>query len=73
MKEATAELGTGVIAVISVGILVVFFYFTVWPIIENNFAQQTACDKAICETNPDNNGYVKCKYKGKVIQCKYKG
>ena len=40
---------------------------------ENNFAAQTACEKAICEVSPDTNGMVKCKYKDQVIRCKYKG
>ena len=73
MKEATSELGTGVIVVISVGVFVTFFYFVVWPIIENNFAQQTSCEKAVCEVEPDKDGYVNCKYKSHVIRCKYKG
>lgn len=48
MKEATGELNATVIIVTIVGALVVFFYFTVWPLIRNNLNQTTTCSKAIC-------------------------
>ncbi len=79
MKEATGELANLLIVVLSVAILVAFFYFTVWPIIDNNFKKQTACDKAVCEgVDTDKDGLVNCVYKKKNgdsidITCKYKG
>lgn len=73
MKNATSELANLLVVTASVAILVAFFFFTVWPMMENNFASQTACEKAICEVSPDTNGMVKCKYKEQVIRCKYKG
>ena len=79
MKEATGELSSTVIVVVSVGILVAFFYYTVWPIIDHNFKTQTACDKAVCSSKPDSKGYVNCVYTDKKtnktteISCKYKG
>ena len=73
MKEATSELANLLVVGVSVAILIAFFYFTVWPMIDNNFKSQTSCDKAICNTVPDNDGYVDCKYKNQEIKCKYKG
>ena len=48
MKEATGELNATVIVVINVALLVAFFYFTIWPTINNNMNATTACNKAIC-------------------------
>ena len=73
MKEATSELSSAVIVVVSVAILVAFFYFTVWPMIDNNFKSQTSCEKALCSSKPDKDGFVECKYKNQTIKCKYKG
>lgn len=73
MKEATGELGNLLVVTTSVAILVAFFYFTIWPMIRNNFEAQTACEKAICEAKPDSKGLVNCKLNGNVFKCKYKG
>ena len=78
MKEATGELSSAVVVVVSVGILVAFFYYTVWPIIDNNYKSQTSCDKAVCSAKPDAKGFVECTYKNRNnttqnIKCKYKG
>lgn len=79
MKEATGELSNLLIVVVSVAILVAFFYFTIWPIIDNNFKKQTSCDKAVCEgTDTNKDGLVNCVYTKKDgtrvnITCKYKG
>ena len=74
MKNATSELANVLVVITSVAILVAFFYYTIWPMIENNFASQTACEKAVCSTNDaDGDGMVDCVFKGKTITCKYKG
>lgn len=78
MKKATGELTGAVVVVMCVAILIAFFYFVIWPTIDNNFKSQTACEKAICETRPDDDGMVNCKLceKGKSCQkfkCRYKG
>lgn len=74
MKEATGELANLLVVTVSVAILVAFFYFTIWPLIDNNFKRQTMCDKAICEgSDADKDGYVKCTLDGQVFECKYKG
>ncbi len=49
MKEATGELNTTVVVVLAVGVLMAFFYYTLWPIIRENFNKQTQCAKAICD------------------------
>lgn len=74
MKEATGELANLLIVSVSVAILVAFFYFVVWPMIDSNFKKQTSCDKAVCEgADNDHDGYVDCKYKGETFRCRYKG
>ena len=79
MKEATGELANLLVVSVSVAILVAFFYFTIWPIIDENFKKQTSCDKAVCEgADTDKDGYVKCYYKNRNgdrinITCRYKG
>ena len=79
MKEAAGELTNTVVVLICVAILVAFFYFVIWPSIKTNFNAETACEKATCETTPDENGMVKCilydKKLGKIqsFECKFKG
>ena len=49
MKEATGELNSTIVVVISVGILSDFFFTVLWPIINNNLKKNVDCDKAICD------------------------
>ena len=76
MKEATGELNATVLAVVAVGILLAFFYFTLWPVIRNNTEHNTNCSKAICDKCPNGDGKtVSCYYcdKGtpKEITCSW--
>ena len=48
MKEATGELNVTVIVVVMIGILVSFFFFTFWPMIQQNMSQTSSCSKAVC-------------------------
>ena len=48
MKEATGELNMTVIVVVMIAVLVSFFFFTFWPLIESNMNQTSRCSKAIC-------------------------
>lgn len=77
MKEATGELLSVIVVVISVGVLIAFFYFQIWPMIRTNFEAQTACEKAICNSKPDANGLVDCVLiengVSRHFQCNYKG
>jgi len=73
MKQATSELANLLVVAASVAILVAFFFFTIWPKMQNNFNSQTACEKAVCGTKPDAKGMVTCRYKNDTIRCKYKG
>jgi hypothetical protein len=77
MKEATGELNATVFVVTVVGFLMAFFYFTVWPILKNNFNRNANCAKAICESCKNKSGcdYVTCHLKGQqeTFQCVYKG
>lgn len=85
MKEATGELNLTIIVIIAIGVLVAFFYFTLWPILNANFEQNSQCAKAACE-NPCSTGKntcdamkditkVKCYVKGSSnpIYCPWKG
>ena len=77
MKEATGELNNTMVVVISVSILLAFFFFTLWPIIRNNFTAKSKCEQAICAKCPSGNcKSVECYLKGKQDQkfeCVYKG
>lgn len=75
MKEATGELNTTVVVVLAVGVLIAFFYYTIWPMIKDNFDKNSQCSKAICEGEPDSEGYITCHMKGKTeeFKCVYKG
>ena len=59
MKEATGELNMTVVVLTMVGLLIAFFFYTVWPMIKGNFESQTNCSKAICE--PCSDGTSTCK------------
>ena len=63
MKEATGELNATVVAVVAVGILLAFFYFTIWPVIRENTEHNTNCSKAICNKCPNSDG--------KTVSCYY--
>ena len=73
MKEASSELMSVLVVIVSVAVLIAFFFFTIWPMIDNNFKKQTSCDKAVCSSNPEN-GYVSCTLDGDTyFSCPYKG
>ena len=58
MKEATSELNLTVIVVISVGILMAFFFTVIWPMLNGNFTRESSCRKATCncsEATKNNN------------------
>lgn len=77
MKEATGELNAGVVVLLAIGVLIAFFYYTIWPIIKNDLDQQ--CSKAICDACPADRypcEYVTCHMRGnpsKEFECAYKG
>lgn len=83
MKEATSELNTTVIVVLAIAVLIAFFYYTIWPIIKNNFDRNSQCNKAICEPCKDASGnpsidcdFVTCHEKNNssnTFECVYKG
>ena len=85
MKEATGELNVTVIVVVMIGILVSFFFFTFWPMIQDNMNKTSSCSKAICpckKGNPETSGvctdcYVvdsKTRQKvGNEFECSWKG
>ncbi len=80
MKEATGELNVTVIVIVAIGVLMAFFYFTLWPLIKNNFERNSQCSKAICSPCPTNDcKFVTCYPKGKYgnsaesFECVYKG
>lgn len=74
MKEATGELNLTIIVVIAVALLVAFFYYTIWPSLDNNFKANSNCNKAYC-TNPcgEGSGNNYCDDAvGKLANCHYK-
>lgn len=81
MKKATGDLASTLVVALSVAILIAFFFYTIWPIMKNNFDSQTKCEKAICETEDANkDGLVDCLLcedsnctKNTIIECKFKG
>ncbi len=81
MKEATGELNSAVVVLLAVGVLIAFFYYTLWPMIKNNFNQNSQCKKAICETCikggkvSNDCETVKCHLEGssEIFECVYKG
>lgn len=78
MKEATGELNATVVVVLAIGVLMAFFYYTLWPLIRQNFNNNSKCSSAICEPcNEDSCDYVDCHEKndpdGPTFQCIYKG
>ena len=77
MKESTNELNATVVVVLAIAVLIAFFYYTIWPLLKENFEKNSQCSKAICETtDSDNDGYVVCHSKNdktKTFECVYKG
>lgn len=77
MNKASGELNAGVVVVVAIGILIAFFYYTLWPIIKNNFNHTTQCNKAICEPCPSLNcEFVDCYLRenpNDTFKCVYKG
>lgn len=79
MKEATGELNATIIVVLAVGVLIAFFYYTLWPILRVNLNKNSQCSKAICEPCKETGKkckYVTCHLSGKESQtfkCVYKG
>ena len=73
MKETTGELNLTLIAVIAVAILVAFFYFVIWPSLDNNFKANSNCSRAVCE-NPCRDGENACvDGMGTLAKCKVVG
>jgi len=77
MKEASEELNITVIVVIAIGVLMAFFYYTLWPLIKGGFESENNCSKAICEnTDSNDDGYVEChskKDESIKFKCVFKG
>ena len=83
MKEATGELNMAVVVAIAIGILAVFFFSYIWPILDGNFERNAQCDKAACncseETRVGENGVeycTECSIDGEIVpdmKCVYKG
>ncbi len=63
MKEATGELNMAVVVAVCIGILAVFFFSYIWPILDNNFERTAQCNKAICDCREliEVNGLNHCK------------
>ena len=53
MKEATQDLNMTMVVVISVGVLLTFFFYYLWPILNDNFRAESQCSKAACNCSED--------------------
>lgn len=80
MKEATGELNATVVVLMAVGVLMAFFYYTIWPMMKQNFDKNSQCSKAVCEPCESEvcetvTCYPKGSYKdsSKSFECVYKG
>lgn len=77
MKEATGELNAAVVVMLAIGVLIAFFYYTIWPIVKENFDKNSQCSKAICESCPTHDcDFVKCHLRNDTsveFECVYKG
>ena len=81
MKEATQEVNMMAIVVISVGVLLTFFFYYLWPMINENFESKSQCSKAACDCSErtvyDGIEYcTPCYIDGEKIdgmECLYKG
>ena len=77
MKETTGELNTTVVVVLAVGVLMAFFYYTLWPLLKENFNKSSQCSKAICDSCPSGKcETVRCHSKNnpsEEFECVYKG
>ena len=77
MKENVGELNATVVVMLAIGVLMAFFYYTLWPLIKQNFHATSQCDKAMCEVCPTNDcEYVECHERNNennTFQCIYKG
>ena len=78
MKQTMGDLNMTVIVVVIIAVLSFFFFSVIWPMIQNNFAQNTRCDEAICAKKPNSDGSVECYYYDnqgtrQSITCAWKG
>ncbi|MCR5787488.1 MAG: hypothetical protein K6G37_00110 [Bacilli bacterium] len=83
MKEATGELNSTVIVVITIGLLSTFFFTVIWPLLKNNLNSNTKCSEAICSNEAKKScvkdpktrvcKYVECTYNKQKVKCPYKG
>lgn len=79
MKEATGELNSTVIVVLTIGLLSTFFFTVIWPMLRNNMKSNTNCTKAICpKCTSGDCKTVECTYTDKngskiSVTCPYKG
>ncbi len=81
MKETTGELVAALAVMVAVGIFMAFFYYTLWPIVKENFDGRKQCSRAICEPCKINDKLstkcetVTCHAKGSTeeFECVYRG
>lgn len=77
MKEATGELNATVVVMLAIGVLIAFFYYTLWPMIKANMDENSKCNSAICEKCETGDcETVTCYSKGSSdvkFECIYKG
>ncbi len=73
MEQATGELNMTVVVVLIIAALSAFFFSFLWPLIKDNFRQDSRCDEAICTCPPEYMVNGKCTYSDSTIECYFKG
>ena len=73
----------GAVVAIAIGILAVFFFSFIWPILDNNFERTSQCSKAACDCSDGERREVdgveyctNCTIDGEPVdgmKCVYKG
>ena len=53
MKEATGEINLAVIVMISIGVLMAFFFGVLWPMLDFKFTSTAQCNKAVCNCSEE--------------------
>lgn len=79
MKEASGEMNATIIVVMLISVMATFFFFVLWPSINNTISRNMKCSDAMCDGDTvDGNGFAECVYIDKKgvrhnLTCVWKG
>ncbi len=69
MKETSGELNSAVIIIGIAAAFLAFLYIIVWPSLRGNVNKNISCDKAICLSEPNDDGSVTCHMPNTNVKC----